>query len=114
MDHGAGGAHQLGAAFCIPRPLSATAQFRSLAGRGGDGFGRTLFSFSLSFDEFIRTLFVTGYDRTVPVLFWSRIVDELSPELPAMAVLIILVSATTSLFGVLASRQAARTSQGQA
>jgi ABC-type spermidine/putrescine transport system permease subunit II len=73
-----------------------------------------LFSFSLSFDEFIRTLFVTGYDRTVPVLFWSRIVDELSPELPAMAVLIILVSATTSLFGVLASRQAARTSQGQA
>jgi ABC-type spermidine/putrescine transport system permease subunit II len=67
-----------------------------------------LFSFSLSFDEFIRTLFVTGYDRTVPVMFWSRIVDELSPELPAMAVLIILVSATTSLFGVLVSRQTGR------
>jgi spermidine/putrescine transport system permease protein len=70
-----------------------------------------LFSFSLSFDEFIRTLFVTGYDRTVPVMFWSMIVDELSPELPAMAVIIILVSATTSLFGVLASRGAGRTGQ---
>jgi spermidine/putrescine transport system permease protein len=71
-----------------------------------------LFSFSLSFDEFIRTLFVTGYDRTVPVMFWSMIVDELSPELPAMAVIIIFVSATTSLFGVLASRQAGRAKQG--
>jgi ABC-type spermidine/putrescine transport system permease subunit II len=66
-----------------------------------------LFSFSLSFDEFIRTLFVTGYDRTVPVMFWSRIVDELTPELPAMAVLIILVSATTSLIGVVISGRAA-------
>jgi ABC-type spermidine/putrescine transport system permease subunit II len=72
-----------------------------------------LFSFSLSFDEFIRTLFVTGYDRTVPVMFWSMIVDELSPELPAMAVIIILVSATTSLFGVLASRQTGRAKQGE-
>jgi len=66
-----------------------------------------LFSFSLSFDEFIRTLFVTGYDRTVPVMFWSRIVDELTPELPAMAVLIILVSATTSLIAVVVSGRAA-------
>lgn len=72
-----------------------------------------LFSFSLSFDEFIRTLFVTGYDRTVPVMFWSMIVDELSPELPAMAVIIILVSATTSLFGVLVSRRAGRTRQSE-
>lgn len=72
-----------------------------------------LFSFSLSFDEFIRTLFVTGYDRTVPVMFWSMIVDELSPELPAMAVIIILVSATTSLFGVLASRRAANGRQDE-
>jgi spermidine/putrescine transport system permease protein len=66
-----------------------------------------LFSFSLSFDEFIRTLFVTGYDRTVPVMFWSRIVDELTPELPAMAVLIILVSATTSLIALVVSGRAA-------
>jgi spermidine/putrescine transport system permease protein len=68
-----------------------------------------LFSFSLSFDEFIRTLFVTGYDRTVPVMFWSMIVDELSPQLPAMAVIIILISITTSLFGALASRQSGHT-----
>lgn len=65
-----------------------------------------LFSFSLSFDEFVRTLFVTGYDRTIPVMFWSMIVDQLTPDLPAMAVIIILVSITTSLIGLFASHRA--------
>jgi len=58
-----------------------------------------LFSFSLSFDEFIRTLFVMGYDRTVPVVLWSAIVDRLAPELPAMAVVTILISTAGSLCG---------------
>ncbi|HWK97779.1 MAG TPA: ABC transporter permease [Pseudolabrys sp.] len=58
-----------------------------------------LFSFSLSFDEFIRTLFVTGYDRTVPVVFWGAIVDRLAPELPAMAIITILISTAASLCG---------------
>lgn len=58
-----------------------------------------LFSFSLSFDEFIRTLFVIGYDRTIPVVFWSAIVDRLAPELPAMAIITILISTAASLLG---------------
>lgn len=58
-----------------------------------------LFSFSLSFDEFIRTLFVMGYERTVPVALWSAIVDRLAPELPAMAVITILISMAGSLLG---------------
>jgi spermidine/putrescine transport system permease protein len=62
-------------------------------------FATLLFSFSLSFDEFIRTLFVIGYDRTVPVVFWSAIVDRLAPELPAMAVITILISTAASLCG---------------
>jgi spermidine/putrescine transport system permease protein len=73
-----------------------------------------LFSFSLSFDEFIRTLFVTGYDRTIPVMFWSMIVDQLAPELPAMAVIIILISATMSFVGALVSRRASNRSQQEA
>jgi ABC-type spermidine/putrescine transport system permease subunit II len=70
-----------------------------------------LFSFSLSFDEFIRTLFVMGYDRTVPVVLWSAIVDRLAPELPAMAVITILISAAGSLCGF---AFAARASKRQA
>jgi ABC-type spermidine/putrescine transport system permease subunit II len=58
-----------------------------------------LFSFSLSFDEFIRTLFVIGYDRTIPVVFWIAIVERLSPELPAMAVITVLISTAGSLLG---------------
>lgn len=58
-----------------------------------------LFSFSLSFDEFIRTLFVIGYNRTIPVMFWSAITDRLAPELPAMAIITILISAAASLCG---------------
>jgi spermidine/putrescine transport system permease protein len=73
-----------------------------------------LFSFSLSFDEFIRTLFVTGYDRTIPVMFWSMIVDQLATELPAMAVIIIFVSAMMSFVGALVSRRASTRSQQEA
>lgn len=67
-----------------------------------------LFSFSLSFDEFIRTVFVTGFDRTIPVQFWGLIVDELAPQLPAMAVLIIVISIFSSAIGFVFMRRAAR------
>lgn len=66
-----------------------------------------LFAFSLSFDEFIRTLFLTGFERTLPVQFWYMIVESLSPEAPALAVVIIAISVATSLAGVLLSRRAA-------
>lgn len=65
-----------------------------------------LFSFSLSFDEFIRTVFVVGEQRTVPVQFWTMIVDRLAPELPAMAVIIILVSMAAALMGFSYARRA--------
>lgn len=58
-----------------------------------------LFSFSLSFDEFIRTLFVIGYERTIPVVFWISIVERVAPELPAMAVITILISTAGALLG---------------
>jgi spermidine/putrescine transport system permease protein len=66
-----------------------------------------LFAFSLSFDEFIRTLFLTGFERTLPVQFWYMIVESLSPEAPAMAVVIIIISVATSLAGALLSRRSA-------
>ncbi len=67
-----------------------------------------LFAFSLSFDEFIRTIFTVGSDRTIPVQFWVLLVEELTPELPAMAVLVVLLSIFTSLIGFLFIRRADR------
>jgi spermidine/putrescine transport system permease protein len=60
-----------------------------------------LFAFSISFDEFVRTLLLTTYDRTLPVQFWYMVVEALSPEAPAMAVIIIAVSVAAS-FGAFA------------
>jgi ABC-type spermidine/putrescine transport system permease subunit II len=67
-----------------------------------------IFSFSLSFDEFIRTIFTVGSDRTIPVQFYVLIVEELSPELPAMAVIIILLTTVVSLLGFAFMRRADR------
>lgn len=69
-------------------------------------FATALFAFSLSFDEFIRTIFTVGSDRTIPVQFYVLIVEELTPELPAMAVLIVLLSILASLIGFLLLRRA--------
>jgi ABC-type spermidine/putrescine transport system permease subunit II len=69
-----------------------------------------LFAFTLSFDEFIRTVFVSGHERTIPVLFWLLVVDEIAPHLPATAVVIILVSTALSLGAFAFGRRADRMS----
>lgn len=65
-----------------------------------------LFAFSLSFDEFIRTMFTVGSERTIPVQFYVLIVEELSPELPAMAVVVVLLTVLSSFAGFMLSRRA--------
>ncbi len=67
----------------------------------------SLFAFSLSFDEFVRTLFLTGFERTLPVQFWYMVIESLSPEVPAMAVVIIVISVLTSLAGSLMAKRGA-------
>ena len=64
-----------------------------------------LFSFSLSFDEFIRTLFLSGPDRTLPIQFWFMILESVSPELPALAVVIIAIPMLASLAGFLVNQR---------
>lgn len=71
-------------------------------------FATALFAFSLSFDEFIRTVFTVGSERTIPVQFYVLIVEELTPELPAMAVLIVLLSILASLIGFVLLKHADR------
>lgn len=56
-----------------------------------------LFSFTLSFDEFVRTLFVIGTNPTLPIRIWTLVNDEVAPVLPAMSMVIIVVSITVSL-----------------
>lgn len=58
-----------------------------------------LFAFTLSFDEFIRTLFLIGTERTVPVHLWILVVQEMSPFMPAVGMTITAVTIVVSLAG---------------
>jgi ABC-type spermidine/putrescine transport system permease subunit II len=56
-----------------------------------------MFAFTLSFDEFIRTLFVIGTQRTVPVHLWTLLSDQMAPFLPAVGVVVMAISVLVSL-----------------
>jgi len=56
-------------------------------------FGGALFAFNVSFDEVVVTLFISGVrSKTLPVKVWDAINYEITPILPAISTLIILVS----------------------
>ena len=63
------------------------------------------FAFTLSFDEFIRTFFLIGTGRTLPVHVWTMLVETLSPEVTALAVLIVVISVSCSLTGFVFARR---------
>ncbi|NNM74185.1 ABC transporter permease [Enterovirga aerilata] len=67
-----------------------------------------MFAFTLSFDEFIRTLFVIGNQRTVPVHLWTLLSDQMAPFLPAVGVVITVISMLVSFVGFAASARAGR------
>jgi spermidine/putrescine transport system permease protein len=67
-----------------------------------------MFAFTLSFDEFIRTLFVIGSQRTVPVHLWTLLSDQMAPFLPAVGVVIMAISMLVSLAGFAVSARADR------
>jgi ABC-type spermidine/putrescine transport system permease subunit II len=54
-------------------------------------------------------LFVIGFDRTIPVAFWGLAVEQLAPQLPAMAVVIVAISVVVSSVGFVFAGRATRT-----
>lgn len=60
-----------------------------------------ILAFTLSFDEVVVTFFLTGRDKTLPLLIWGRLRQGISPEINAAATIIIFVS----LAGVLISNR---------
>jgi spermidine/putrescine transport system permease protein len=49
-------------------------------------------AFTLSFDEFLRTLFLTSRDLTLPLFLWSMVTNDPSPQSSAVATMIALFS----------------------
>lgn len=52
----------------------------------------TLLAFTLSFDEIIVTIFLTGQDNTLPMEIWARLRFGMTPEINATVTLILLMS----------------------
>ena len=65
-----------------------------------------ILAFTLSFDEVVVTFFLTGRDKTLPLLIWGRLRQGISPEINAAATVIVLVS----LVGVLLANQLSKQS----
>jgi spermidine/putrescine transport system permease protein len=63
-----------------------------------------LLAFTLSFDEVVVTFFLTGRDNTLPMEIWGRLRIGFTPELNAIASLVIAVSVVL----VIASQAALR------
>ncbi len=69
-----------------------------------------LFAFTLSYDEFARTLFAAGADATLPLAIYGTFAAELHPNLFAFGVLTTLFSfSLLAVYGVLMSLTVART-----
>lgn len=49
-------------------------------------------AFTLSFDEFMRTLFLTSQELTLPLYLWSMVTNDPSPQSSAIATMIALFS----------------------
>jgi ABC-type spermidine/putrescine transport system permease subunit II len=60
-----------------------------------------LFAFALSLDEFIITMFLIGYDNTLPIYIYSQVRFGITPEVNALASLLLLAAVVLILFGVL-------------
>lgn len=69
-------------------------------------FAGAILAFTLSFDEVVVTFFLTGRDKTLPLLIWGRLRQGISPEINAVATVIVFVSLAGVLLSNRLSRQA--------
>lgn len=67
-------------------------------------YGAMLIAFSISFDEIAVTYLLTGRENTLPMTLWSMLRREATPEINAIATLVIVFSVVLIVVGISASR----------
>ena len=68
-------------------------------------FGGMLFCVLLSIDDFVRTFFLGGYRPTLPMLIFAKVQGGMSPEINAMATLVLVVTAAVGLYAEYMTRR---------
>ena len=63
-------------------------------------FAGALFAFTLSLDEFVITLFLIGGGNTLPIYIYTQVKFGITPEINAIATLLIAASVATERGGV--------------
>lgn len=60
-----------------------------------------MLAFTLSFDEVVVTIFLTGRENTLPMEIWARLRTDITPEIAAAATLVLLASTAIVLLNQL-------------
>lgn len=71
--------------------------------------GAGVFCMLLSFDDFVRSFFLGGYEPTLPVLIFSKLRSGMSPEINAIATVVLVM---TAVMGIWAERSMRRIGKG--
>jgi len=60
--------------------------------------GAGIFCLLLSFDDFVRSFFLGGYQPTLPVYIFAKLRSGMSPEINAISTIVIVLTAILGLF----------------
>ena len=60
--------------------------------------GASIFCLLLSFDDFVRSFFLGGYQPTLPVLIFAELRSGMSPEINAIATFAVVLTAALGLW----------------
>ncbi len=71
--------------------------------------GGGVFCMLISFDDFVRSFFLGGYQPTLPVLIFAKLRSGMSPEINAIATVVLVL---TGILGIWAERSMRRLKKG--
>ncbi|MFV2053292.1 ABC transporter permease [Aliiroseovarius sp. YM-037] len=71
--------------------------------------GAGIFCLLLSFDDFVRSFFLGGYKPTLPVLIFAKLRSGMSPEINAIATIVLIM---TAALGIWAERSMRKLNKG--
>ncbi|TPW29119.1 ABC transporter permease [Martelella alba] len=60
--------------------------------------GGMIFCVLTSIDDFVRTFFLGGYELTLPMLIFAKLSSGMSPDINAIATLVLIVTAVVGLY----------------
>lgn len=67
--------------------------------------GASVFCMLLSFDDFVRSFFLGGYEPTLPVLIFAKLRSGMSPEINAIATIALVLTAVVGVWAERATRR---------